>query len=130
MLDLKLIRENPDKVQKLLDRRSVEKYDLQPILELDQKQRAIETNRGQLSARSNEIGKLIGQKIRSGSDPKGAEISALKEEGNELKAKLGELEPQEKDLKAQIEQLLLELPNLPHESTPLGKNEAENIIRH
>ena len=130
MLDLKLIRENPDKVQKLLDRRSVGKYDLQPILELDQQQRAIETNRGQLSARSNEIGKLIGQKIRGGSDPKGAEIAALKEEGNELKAKLGELEPQEKNLKAQIENLLLELPNLPHESTPLGKNEEENVEIH
>ncbi len=130
MLDLKLIRENPDKVQKLLDRRSVGKYDLQSILELDQKQREIETNRGQLSARSNEIGKLIGQKIRSGSDPQGAEISALKEEGNELKARLGELEPQEKDLKAQIENLVLELPNLPHESTPLGKNETENVEIH
>ena len=130
MLDLKLIRENPEQVQKLLDSRSVGKYDLQPILELDRQQREIETNRGQLSARSNEIGKLIGQKIRGGSDPKGAEIAALKEEGNELKAKLGKLEPQEKDLKAQIENLLLELPNLPQESTPLGKNEEENVEIH
>ena len=127
MLDLKIIRENPDKVQQLLDRRGVGKYDLQPILDLDQKQREIETNRSQLSARSNEIGKLIGQKIRGGSDPKGEEISALKEEGNELKTKLGELEPQEKELKAQIENLLLELPNLPQESTPIGKNEEENV---
>ncbi len=130
MLDLKLIRENPEQVQKLLDSRSVGKYDLQPILELDRQQREIETNRGQLSARSNEIGKLIGQKIRGGSDPKGAEIAALKEEGNELKAKLGKLEPQEKDLKTQIENLLLELPNLPQESTPLGKNEEENVEIH
>ena len=130
MLDLKVIRENPERIQKLLDRRGVDKYDLQPILELDQKQREIETNRGKLSARSNEIGKLIGQKIRSGSDPKGAEIAALKEEGNELKAKLGELEPQEKDLKSQIENFLLELPNLPHESTPLGQNEEENVEIH
>ena len=130
MLDLKLIRENPDKVQKLLDRRSVGKYNLQPILELDQKQREIETNRSQLSARSNEIGKLIGQKIRGGSNPKGKEIAALKEEGNELKVKLGELEPQEKDLKVQIETLLLELPNLPADSTPLGKNEEENVEIH
>ena len=130
MLDLKLIRENPEQVQKLLDSRSVGKYDLHPILELDRQQREIETNRGQLSARSNEIGKLIGQKIRGGSDPKGAEIAALKEEGNELKTKLGKLEPQEKDLKTQIENLLLELPNLPQESTPLGKNEEENVEIH
>ena len=130
MLDLKLIRENPDKVQELLDRLGPGKYDLQSILKLDKQQREIETNRSQLSARSNEIGKLIGQKIRGGSDPKGAEISTLKEEGNEIKAKLGKLEPQEKDLKAQIETILLELPNLPHESTPIGKNEEENVEIH
>lgn len=130
MLDLKLIRENPQEIQELLDCRGAGKYDLQPLLELDRQQREIETNRSQLSARSNEIGKLIGQKIRSGSDPQGTEITALKEEGNELKAKLGELEPQEKELKGKIETILLELPNLPHESSPIGKNEEENVEIH
>ncbi|MBE9166395.1 serine--tRNA ligase [Pleurocapsales cyanobacterium LEGE 06147] len=127
MLDIKLIRENPEKVQELLNRRSEEDYALQPILELDSKQRELETSRSQLSARSNEIGKSIGQKIRSGSDPKGAEIGALKAEGNEIKSKLSELEPQEKELKAQIDNLLLQLPNLPDESTPIGKDERENV---
>ncbi len=127
MLDLKLIREKSTHVQELLHRRNSEEYDIQPILDLDQKQREIETNRSQLSARSNEIGKIIGQKIRTGSDPKGAEIAALKEEGNKIKSQLGELEPQEKELKAQIASLLLELPNLPDESTPIGKDETENV---
>lgn len=127
MLDIKLIRENPEKVQELLARRSIGDYALQPILELDSKQRELETNRSQLSARSNEIGKSIGQKVRSGSDPQGAEIAALKAEGNEIKSKLSELEPQEKELKAQIDNLLLQLPNLPDDSTPLGKDERENV---
>jgi seryl-tRNA synthetase len=127
VLDIKLIRENPAKVQELLNRRSVEDYDLQPILELDRKQRELETSRSQLSARSNEIGKSIGQKIRSGSDPKGAEIAALKAEGNQIKSKLSELEPLEKELKAEIDNLLLQLPNLPGESTPIGKDERENV---
>ncbi len=127
MLDLKLIRDQSTRVQELLHRRNSEGYDIQPILDLDQKQREIETNRSQLSARSNEIGKTIGQKIRTGSDPKGAEIAALKEEGNKIKSQLGELEPQEKELKAQIASLLLELPNLPDESTPVGKDETENV---
>lgn len=126
MLDLKLIRENPDRIQELLNRRNGE-YDIQPIIELDRASRELETSRSQLSARSNEIGKTIGQKIKSGSDPRGEEISALKNEGNEIKSKLGELEPQEKDLKAKIETLLLELPNIPDESTPVGKDETENI---
>jgi seryl-tRNA synthetase len=127
VLDIKLIRENPEQIQELLNRRSVGDYDLQPILELDRKQRELETSRSQLSARSNEIGKSIGQKIRSGSDPKGAEIAALKAEGNAIKSKLSELEPLEKELKAEIDNLLLQLPNLPGESTPIGKDERENV---
>jgi seryl-tRNA synthetase len=127
VLELKLIRENPSLVQELLNRRSAEAYDIQPILDLDQQQREIQTNRSQLSARGNEIGKTIGQQVRNGTDPQGAEIVALREEGNQIKTKLAELEPQEKELKVQINQLLLQLPNLPSESTPIGKNETENV---
>ncbi|MEL7077306.1 MAG: serine--tRNA ligase [Cyanobacteria bacterium J06648_1] len=126
MLDLKLIRNNPEQVQASLDRRHGN-YKIQPIVELDRAARELETNRSQLSARSNEIGKLIGQKIGSGSDPQGTEIAELKAEGNEIKAKLAELEPQEKEYKANIAALLLKLPNLPAESTPLGKGEDENV---
>ncbi|NES80196.1 MAG: serine--tRNA ligase [Moorea sp. SIO2B7] len=127
MLDLKQIRENSEDIQKQLNLRSASEYDLKPILELDQQQRELESTRTQLQARSNEIGKLIGQKMRSGSDPKGSEIKALKDEGNQIKTQLGEFEPKEKDLKAQIETLLLQLPNLPSESTPIGRNEEENV---
>lgn len=126
MLDLKLIRNNPDQVQELINRRHGN-YEIQPIIKLDQTSRELETNRSQLSARGNEIGKLIGQKIAQGIDPKGAEIAELKAEGNEIKTKLSELEPQEKELKARIDTLLLELPNLPDQSTPLGKGEEENV---
>lgn len=126
MLDLKLIRNNPEQVQELINRRQGN-YDLQPIIALNQTSRELETSRSQLSARGNEIGKLIGQKIGQGSDPKGEEIAQLKAEGNEIKTQLSELEPQEKELKAKIELLLLELPNLPDESTPLGKGESENV---
>ena len=126
MLDLKLIRANPEQIQELIDRRHGD-YNIQPIVELDRSSRELETNRSQLSARGNEIGKLIGKKIGSGSDPKGAEIAQLKTEGNEIKSKLAELEPQEKELKAKIEFLLLELPNLPDETTPKGTSEDDNV---
>lgn len=127
MLDLKQIRENPDKVQQLLDRRGAGKYNIQPIIELDRQQRELETIRMQLQTRSNEIGKLIGQKIRNGSNPQAAEILALRQKGNEIKNQLSSLEPKEKALKTQIQNLLLELPNLPSESTPIGASEADNI---
>ncbi|QCS48161.1 serine--tRNA ligase [Picosynechococcus sp. PCC 11901] len=127
MLDIKLLRENPTLVQERLDARKAGEYDIQPILDLDIQQRTLEGDRSQLQARSNEIGKLIGQKIKGGADPKGEEIATLKAEGNEIKQKLADLEPQEKELKAQIYNLLLALPNLPDQSTPVGTNETENV---
>ncbi|MCU0533319.1 MAG: serine--tRNA ligase [Hydrococcus sp. Prado102] len=128
MLDLKQIRENPDLIQELLNRRSASKeYAIAPILDLDRQRRELEATRSQLQARSNEIGKLYGQKIKSGGDSGTPEMKALKDEGNDIKAKISDLDPQEKELKTQIETLLLQLPNLPSESTPIGKDETENV---
>jgi seryl-tRNA synthetase len=127
VLDLKQIRENPQGVQELLDQRGAGQYDLKPILDLNQRQRELEASRTQLQARSNEIGKLIGQKIKAGTSADAPELQALRDEGNQVKATLSQLEPQEKDLKAEIEALLLALPNLPSESTPIGKSEEENV---
>ncbi|MEM8806494.1 MAG: serine--tRNA ligase [Cyanobacteria bacterium P01_G01_bin.38] len=125
MLDLKQIRQNSDHVMAALSKRG--DYDLQALLELDAQQREIESQRSQLQARSNEIGKAVGQKIKAGADPKGNAIQALRDEGNQVKQQLSELEPKEKDLKEQIQAILLTLPNLPSDSTPLGKDETENI---
>jgi seryl-tRNA synthetase len=126
MLDLKQIRENPEEVQKRLDSRGGS-YDIAPILQLNQQQKALELERSSLQARGNEIGKLVGQKVKSGSDVNSPEILAMKTEGNEIKSKLAQLEPQEKAIKAAIDQKILDLPNLPSETTPIGKDERENI---
>lgn len=126
MLDLKLIRENPEFVQERLNRRNGS-YDIQPVLQLDEQRRKLEVERSQLQARGNEIGKLVGQKMKSGSKPNEPEVLALKEEGNQIKATLSDLEPREKEIRAQIEALLLTFPNLPSDSTPVGKDENENV---
>lgn len=125
MIDLKQLRENPEQFQTRLQLRG--NYDLAPLLELDRQQRQLEGQRSQLQARSNEIGKLVGQKMQTGAKPNDPEVQALREEGNQVKAQLSELEPQEKELKAQIEAILLTLPNLPSETTPIGKDEDENV---
>jgi seryl-tRNA synthetase len=124
VIDLKQLRENPEQFQAQLSLRG--KFDLQPILDLDQQQRELEVSRSQLQARSNEIGKLVGQKMKAGGkdDP---EIQALREEGNQIKAQLSELEPQEKDIKEQLKAILLTIPNLPSATTPVGKDEEENV---
>lgn len=125
MLDLKQIRENPQNVQAALGKRGG--YDLSRLLDLDQQQRKLGTERSELQARSNEVGKKVGQAIKSGAAPDGPEVVALKEEGNQVKAQIQDLEPQERELKAEIENILLNLPNLPSASTPVGANETENV---
>lgn len=128
MLDIKQIRDNFSVVEERLNTRSSTagySQTLQNIVDLDQKQREIESTRTQLSARSNEIGKLVGQKNKEGAAQE--EIEALKSEGQSLKNQLGELESQEKEFKAQLRELLLQLPNLPSESTPIGKDENDNV---
>jgi len=125
VIDLKLLRENPQWFSERLNRRG--EYDLQPVLELDRQQRELEVERSQLQARSNAIGKAVGERMRGGAKPQDPEIQALRQEANQIKATLGELEPQERSLKAELEALLLTIPNLPSESTPIGKNETENV---
>jgi seryl-tRNA synthetase len=126
VLDIKQIRENPQLIQERLNGRSG-KYDIESILHLDRQQRELEATRSQLQARSNEIGKIVGQKIKSGITPQDPEIQSLRDEGNSIRATLSQLEPQEKNLKTEIEQLILALPNLPSASTPVGKNEENNV---
>ena len=125
MLDLRQIRTNPDFCQAALNLRG-DRYDLQELLNLDHQQRELETERSHLQARSNDIGKQVGQLMKGGATADSAEILALKEEGNEIKANLSHLEPQEREIKAEIERLLLTLPNFPDESTRSGSSEADN----
>ncbi|ABW27084.1 serine--tRNA ligase [Acaryochloris marina] len=125
MIDLKQLRENPEAFAECLSRRG--DYDLQAILDLDQKQRELETERSQLQARSNQIGKTIGERMKGGANPKDPEIQNLRQEGSTVKATLSDLEPKERDLKAEIGELLLTIPNLPSDDTPVGKDETANV---
>ena len=128
MLDIKQIRDNLSLIEeKLNNRNSMAEYGetLQTILKLDQQQRELEVTRTQLNARSNEIGKLVGQKSRQ--EGNSEEVAALKIEGQEIKNQVSELDPQEKEIRTQLRNLLLQLPNLPSDSTPIGKDERENI---
>ena len=126
MLELKLIRENPQAVQESLNLRGGN-YEIEPILQLDKQQRELEGKRSQLQARSNEIAKLIGQKRKAGLTLESPEVHQLQAEGNAVGTESNELQAHEKELKAQIEALLLPLPNLPDKSIPIGKNEEENV---
>ncbi len=126
MLDLKLIREQPELVAERLATRHGE-IDLQPVLDLDEQVRSLEKQRSRLQAESNDIGKQVGQLLRSG----GAEtpVADLRQRGQELKQILADLEQQERELRQELEALLLQLPNLPAPDVPPGKDETQNIER-
>jgi seryl-tRNA synthetase len=125
VIDLKQLREDPEQFSARLNLRG--DYDIQPLLALDQQQREIEDVRSQLQARSNQIGKAVGDQMKAGAKPADPAIVALKAEGTDIKTKLAELEPQEREIKAHIETWLLAFPNLPSPSTPIGVSEAENV---
>jgi seryl-tRNA synthetase len=95
------------------------------LVELEQEVRVLETQRSHLQAESNEIGKQVGLKMKSGAPE--SEIQALKARSPEIKQLLAELEPKEKSLREESNTILMSLPNLPSETTPIGANETENI---
>ncbi len=124
MLDIKLLRSQPEQVQARLNNRG-KGYDITRLVELEQEVRVLETQRSHLQAESNDIGKQVGIKIKSGAPE--AEIQALKARSPEIKELLAELEPREKALREESNQILMTLPNLPSETTPIGANETENV---
>ena len=124
MLDIKLVRSQPEQVQARLNSRG-KGYDISRLVELEQEVRVLETQRSHLQAESNEIGKKVGLKMKSGAPE--SEIQALKARSPEIKQLLAELEPKEKSLREESNTILMSLPNLPSETTPIGANETENI---
>jgi seryl-tRNA synthetase len=125
VIDLEKLRENPAQFSQQLQRRG--QFDLQPILDLDRQIRELITQRSQLQSRGNQISKSIGDQMKAGAKQGDAAIQALKEESTELKTTLASLEPQEKELKAQLDQLILTIPNPPAASTPAGRDEEDNV---
>ncbi|MDX1978120.1 MAG: serine--tRNA ligase [Pseudanabaenaceae cyanobacterium bins.68] len=123
MLDIKLIRQHPEQVQAKLERRGG-KFDLEPILRLDRQIRELETQRSHRQAESNEIAKQVGKLMRI---QPGQELENLKQQANHLKSAIADLENHEKHLRQQIETSLSQLPNLPSDTTPIGKDESENV---
>ncbi len=126
MLDLKLIRTQPDRLKELLSRRQRDySAEIDQIVQWDQQIRQLETQRSHLQNQSNEISKQIGQQMRSGAEVNA--IEALKAASQRIKEELTALEPQERELRERIHQLLLTIPNLPSEQTPIGKDETDNV---
>ena len=126
MLDQRLVRENPELIATQLGRRGLD-VDLSSLQQIAQHQRDLEQERSSLQAEGNRIGKDVGQKIKAGADPKGAEVADLRQQGNAIKQKVSVLEDEEKQLASRLKEQLLTFPNLPSTDSPDGKDENDNI---
>ena len=126
MLDQRLVRDNPETIALQLGRRG-KAVDLSKLQLIAQQQRDLEQERSSLQAEGNRIGKEVGQRIKSGADPKGEDVAELRQKGNAVKQKVAVLEEEEKQLSSELKQQLLGFPNLPAEACPDGSSEADNV---
>jgi len=121
MLDIKLIRENPEKVNELLKRRNPE-LSIDGILEIDAKRRKVQSQADDLRSKRKNISSQIGLMRKNGEN-----TDAIQEEVKKIGDDIKKLEEQEIELDSQQKALLLSTPNIPDESTPIGLSDADNV---
>ena len=121
MLDLKKIRQNPQELVDALSRR-VKDIPLDSFLQADEKRRALMTQSENLKNRRNEASKEIVNTKRAGGDAQPI-LDEMKQVGDQITA----LDEQIRVLDEQMEQFLLTVPNIPHESVPAGRDERDNV---
>ncbi len=121
MLDIKLIRENPEKVNELLKRRNPE-LSIDAVLEVDEERRKVQFATDELRAKRKNESQKIGEMKKAGQNTD--EIQAeVKKIGDEIK----ELEEKQSMLDEKQRNLLLNIPNIPDATTPIGTSEDDNV---
>jgi len=123
MLDLNYVRENLEKVRTALETRGLASEVLDSFAEADGERRRIIAESDQLNAARNVTSREIGALMKEG---KREEAAARREEVNQLKERIAELDRLREQAETRMHDLLSTLPNIPHESVPVGKDESDN----
>ena len=126
MIDIKLVRENPEMVKENIKRKFQDhKLALvDQVIELDKESRELTLMCDELRMKRNAISKEIGILMGKG---KKEEAEAKKEEVQEINEKLAENEGREVELKEEIKIRMMKIPNIMHESVPLGEDDSKNV---
>jgi seryl-tRNA synthetase len=124
MLDMKFVRENPQVVKQNLERRGDEAKIpwVDELLENDRRWRSLRTEADTLRSKRNKLTEQIAQARRQGQD-----TAQLVKEAEQIPDKVKTLEKESADLDNKIANTLMQLPNLIHESVPVGKDENDNV---
>ncbi len=121
MLDLKFIRNNKEIVETAI-RNKNEKGDINKLLELDEKKRTLQFDYDNLRAEQNSVSKKIPQLKKSG----GAVSGLLKGMGK-VSAQIKAISTELSEVEDLLQQEILRIPNIPHESVPIGADESANV---
>ena len=126
MLKTSYIIANKEEVIKSLKKRNFDSEDLiAKLIALDERRKLIQTEYENMQAESNTISKEIGQLFKDGNKD---EIPNLKQRSLEIKSSTKVLSDDLSDVKNEIEDILSQIPNTPHESVPAGSSSEENLV--
>ena len=126
MIDIKLIRENPELVKENIKKKfQDEKLELvDEVKKLDEDYRALRVRADELRGRRNTISKEIGQLMKQGLKEKAEEVKA---EVAKIAKEIEESEVKEIELEAAIKKIMMVIPNIVDPSVPVGKDDSENV---
>jgi seryl-tRNA synthetase len=126
MLDIDAIRSNPQRAKEAIRAKGTGSPDMvDTLLAVDEKRRSTITEKEEAQARQNDLSADIGRLKREGNEE---EAQKRIEETSRLKEKIDELQDEVRAVKEKQRELLLQLPNIPHPSVPVGASEEENEV--
>ena len=127
MLQLQVIRENPEEVIKALQKKhyAAAEENVRKLIDLDAEKRSAQQELEGILQEVNKMSKEIGMLFKQG---KKEEADALKEKTAQYKDRNKELSAKVSELEKNIQELLYSIPNTPHESVPEGKDSSENVV--
>lgn len=124
MLDLNFVRENLEKVRAALEARNHSTAALDDFEEADRERRQVIAESDKLNAERNSASREIGALMKEG---RRDEADARRSEVGQLKERISELDRRRDDAEGRMHEILSTLPNTPHESVPVGKDETANV---
>ncbi len=119
MIDIDLIREKPEVVEESARKRG-QVFQVTEAVELDNRRRRTISEIDSLRAKRNEVSRELGKKKEKPQDL----IEGMREVGTQI----SRLEKKEKDIAEQLQNILMDIPNIPGDTTPLGADEGENVV--
>ncbi len=121
MLDIKLLRTEPEKIKEALKNRAND-LDIEPAIELDAKRREILAKVEQMKAKQNEITKQIPAMKKAGEN-----TDAIFAEMKELSGEIKELDAEVSEIDEKLRDFMLRIPNIPSAKAPIGTDDSDNV---